>query len=1118
MFWVDRSGSIGYANQSAIETLGCINSGLVGKKIDYISTEVSLEQWKNKWWKTLQSDRRIDFFPSAWNHRSGSPLNCPSQVVLIQVSELEFAVFNLLPENVLDSRPDYADKPGHTVSSLNDLGISACVLNSKGSIVFVNQAFCQMLEMERIDLLGKPLNSILIREKQASLLFPESFEKNQYETEFCFLNNGGKSCNVRMNIVVQKDAGNKVDQFLVSFVDITEQCRIAEELEGRNASFERLASNLPGFIYTFRLTPDGKMSFPYASIGCKDIFGIEPSVVAEDASPIVATIHPDFQQKFQDSVVESAMTMNPWNFEGRLNTVDSELKWFHAASRPELKENGDIVWEGLVMDVSSRKKVEAELELAKEAAEASANAKAEFLANMSHEIRTPLNGIIGLNRLALQTELNARQRDYLEKVGSSSELLLGIINDILDFSKIESGQLQIEKIEFNVDTILDRVGHLLEQKAAEKGLELLFDSDQKIPKKLEGDPLRLEQILINLSNNAIKFTNQGEIVISIKVLNETSETCLLEFAVRDTGIGLTVEQQKRIFESFTQADSSTTRQYGGTGLGLAICRRLTELMGGEIGIESKPDEGSVFYFSLEFRHSGLPLNSDLLFSSGEPVLLIDDNQSACKILSRTLESMGFKVRSENSGDMALKHLQKALDGEISYRWIVIDYDMPDQNGLNLLKAVESSNLQDLPPVLMMISACQMESVEKTHAADSKCTWVQKPVTRLALSDAMDRTLESANSRIHGSKTDNQSLDDELKGVRVLLVEDNEINQEVASQTLASRGVIVDIAANGRLAVERLNSGQDLYDAVLMDLQMPVMDGFEATRLIRSNPQFDSLPIIAMTAHALASEKDKCLAAGMQEHVGKPIDPNHLFAILSRLTGKESTPLHSQKVVSDKMSEVTAETEDLLDLPPPDLESIDFINALKMMNNDRNLLMQLLKKFREEYCDLAKHLKTWVDSGDIKMALDRAHQVKGVAGNLRIHKVYESICRIESILRDGQGNEIDLPLEALSGDMSQFVCEFEQLQRVDNSMDQSSKLMPQESSQDQVLNNLGDLIRFLDENDLQAEDCFAGLESVLSKVYSTETNLLAEQIRDLDYGIAAETARQLHDKLSASQAV
>lgn len=1006
----------------------------------------------------------------------------------------------------------------HTTSILKDLGTSVCILDSEGSITYANRAFSLMFEIQNPEFLGKTLTHIIQPENQNLHILPDTPEQNQSEAKFIFLNKEGKSLNVRMNIVLQQNDSEKPLQYLVSFDDITEQSRIAAELETRNASFERLASNIPGFIYTFRLTPDGQTSFPYASKGCKDIFGVEPAAVAQDASPVVESIHPDFRQKFQDSVLESATTMNPWNFEGRLNTDEDELKWFHAASRPELKENGDIVWEGLVMDVSSRKKVEAELAHAKEAAEASANAKAEFLANMSHEIRTPLNGIIGLNRLALQTDLNPRQRDYLQKVGSSSELLLDIINGILDFSKIESGQLKIESIDFKLDTILDRIGHLLEQKAAEKGLELLIEADPGIPEKLEGDPLRLEQILINLSNNAIKFTDRGEVTISVIVSNETEHSCKLRFAVKDTGIGLTGEQKKRIFQSFTQADTSTTRQYGGTGLGLAICKRLTELMGGNIGIHSKPGKGSEFYFSLEFNHRYSTPATQTLCNNNEHVLLIDDNGSARKILSRALGSMGFKVDTAESGTAAVKQLKNARDNQYFYRWIVMDCDMPDQNGLQLMTTLRSFERQTLPPVLMMISVCQLEAIEKSAAADSVYAWLQKPITTSTLFDAMSETFKQADSQLRQLALTADGIHNKnLNGVRVLLVEDNEINQEVAARTLESRGVIVEIADNGRLAVEQLKLEKGRFDAVLMDLQMPEMDGFEATRLIRSTSEFDELPIIAMTAHALESEKAKCLAAGMQDHIGKPIDPHHLFTTLSRLTRQDNSRSESDKFDTKKQPEIAQAPTDLPS-PLPEMKSMDFIDALKIMNNDKKALMHILTKFRNEYSDLATQLKTWIDSGNIKAAVDRTHQVKGVAGNLRILNVYGTVRQVESILRNNQISEIQPLLNTLESDMRQFVADFGQLRLDTNSIDlHTPKHATSEIDRHPVLDILCKLIRFLDENDLQAEDCFSGLESRLSDSNFMETEKLAEQIRNLEYENAATTARQLHDKISELQA-
>ncbi len=968
--WVDQDGIVGYVNNKLCKTFGFEQKELLSEQITRLAPSLKIDRWKTEWWSILKQDRQILSFPVSWQNRSGESLKYPTGVSLVEASDLEFAQFSIWPESLYFEIQE--DKSSTSENSLlDDLGVSVCVLNRLGDITYANPAMCVMLAGSKADLIGQSFLQILALGENNLHFVWECLHEKRTETEFKFTNSEGVSFQIRMNVVV------KESQQLVSFIDITEQKRIGAELEMRNASHERLASNIPGFIYTFRLTPEGVMSFPYASQGCRDIFGVDPADVVDDATPIAETIHPDFQQQFLDSVLESARTMRPWNFEARLNTVEGEWKWFHAASRPELQINGDIVWEGLVMDISAPKKIEAELAVAKESAEASAQARAEFLANMSHEIRTPLNGIIGLTRLVVKTELDSAQRDTLTKVQTSSELLLGIINGVLDFSKIESGKLKIEQVNFQLESVLQHVGYLLEPKAAEKGLEFLIRSDSNIPHDLIGDPLRLEQILINLCNNAIKFTEHGEVILLVESVDSTEAETRLKFLVKDTGIGLTKDQQTKIFDSFTQADASTTRQYGGTGLGLTICKHLTGLMGGEISVNSELGEGSEFSFLISFS--------------------ID-------------------------GNAALQPLVKDCTGDTDFR-----------------------------------------------------------------------------------------------GLRVLIAEDNTINQEVAQRTLESEGIIVEIVADGQQAVERIMKNSDRYDMVFMDLQMPEMDGFEATRIIRSEKRFDRLPIIAMTAHAMESEKIKCEQAGMQGHVGKPIDPEHLFSTIARWTAKREKDLQQDASLESENPKLNTQCKS------PHIESlstVDINSALKMLAGNEQALIQLLQRFYFENHNLVDRLTSSISEGSYSQAADLAHQVKGVAGNLRIVRIYETISELEKLLCTGSDNDYSGLLIVIEEEVQRFKDEMRLLGFVPDTKE------PEDSAwvdwyddstaldQEKVMLALGQLIDNLDSNNLKAETCLQELLYLFNGLFGETGKTLSDQVAGLDYKDAAKTARLLHAKLSS----
>jgi len=552
-----------------------------------------------------------------------------------------------------------------------------------------------------------------------------------------------------------------------------------------------------------------------------------------------------------------------------------------AIAPPDLDKGA--VW--VIDDITEKREKEEQLRLAKKTAEHAANVKSEFLANMSHEIRTPMNAVIGLSRLCLGTELTDIQRDYIEKVYQSSRHLLGVINDILDFSKLESGKLSLESVPFDLDSVLQNLSDMISMTAHEKGIEVLFDVSADIPLRLTGDPLRFGQILVNLTANAVKFTQSGEVIVQLRRAHQSASGVTLEVSVRDTGIGMTKEQMDGLFQSFSQADSSTTRRFGGTGLGLTISRQLIRLMGGDIKVTSRPGEGSCFRFHVDFQ---LPEEREKTPYTNPPeelnqlrVLVVDDVESSREMLKEILTSFSFRVTCVASGEAAIEEL-KATPPDAPYRLILMDHFMPGMKGIETARHIKGiSGFSNVATIIMAAACCREEIAEEAVQAGLD-GYLDKPVTPSMLFDTISNLLigkgdipdpaqTAAQWRIHTPK--------ELEGARILLVEDNLINQMLAQELLRQGGMSVQVAANGREAVDMVQS--DAFDAVLMDIHMPEMDGYTATRVIRRTIPADRLPIIAITANALSGEREKCLEAGMNDHVAKPFEPQKLYETLVR---------------------------------------------------------------------------------------------------------------------------------------------------------------------------------------------------------------------------------------------
>jgi len=1116
IFWVDQKGYIGYANNQLRTLAGYTDDALINQTLDLLIPSVSTSIWTTQWWPILVKDNEISELSTALRHQNGMVVERNISASLVKVSGLSFAAFYLCPK-VNTATIINNNSATHFLRNLNEC---VGILDTSGKVYYANPALCNKLNVLSSDLVGHSLLEFITPAKLQLQNIWQAFQHDQpSEIEFECQNKVGKELVLRMNVVPQPGEKQVQNQLLVSFVDITEQHHIAKELEESNASFERLAANIPGFIYKFKMTANGEFSFPYASIGCQEIFGVPPADVANDATPILNTIHADDVELFQDSVLKSASQLTPWNLEARLSTIKNEWKWFHAASRPLLQDNGDIIWEGLVMDVTDRKQAEAELAKSKENAEASAISKADFLANMSHEIRTPLNAVIGLTRLVLETDLSSVQHEYINKVLSSSEVLLGIVNNVLDFSKIESGKLQIEQIEFTLTSVLENVGNVIEAQAAEKGLELLVDNYSEDYEHFIGDPLRLQQVLINFCNNAIKFTEHGEVLISVQVIEDEIESVKLKFIVEDTGIGLTENQQQKIFESFTQADNSTTRKYGGTGLGLTICKQIAELMGGEVGVESELGKGSRFFFTSVLTKVSRSSDKKMQISAEikkQQLLYISDNNKARNLYTQMLNSIGLQLISADSGTAAIEILKNDLSNPFDL--IIVDGDMSEMDGIEIVRKIKAIQGYAEVPIIMIISTFAIDRIKTLLDENRVVSLLNKPLIKSRLIAAIEDIFIKKETPVIQTKIDLAKMNDHqatLAGSRVLLAEDNAINQEIAQKILESKGIEVLVVNNGREAVELLlaNVKGLTIDAVLMDLQMPEMDGFEATQLIRSNPDFDALPIIAMTAHVFATEKDKCLATGMQAHVSKPIQPAQLFdTLVDHIKTKKKQGRNDNSMIKSS-NEVVADKSSVLS----ELSTVDIQSAKKMLNEDETLLNKLLHQFAHEQVGTVTKLKQKINHHQHSRAAELTHLIKGVAGNLHIRDVFDSAVHLENALNKKSPQNIHDLLNQFEYNFNQFTNEIEHLnenQKV-NAADKCHLKNEDIVVLGQELEMLDKLIGHLDNNNFKAQSCLEELTPFLSKFYKQELRQFSDLIMDLNFSAAADVARKLKKKLSES---
>jgi two-component system sensor histidine kinase/response regulator len=995
---IDSQGSYVYVNHRLGSLLGCDPAELLERKsIDFWSRTDD----RNRYLAKLDSDGSVSDYQAELRRADGQALTVLISADRIESPEGQQAItwfYDVTERNLAQKALEDQRAAMQAILDNSPVGTAFSV---QGRFGYVNPAYARMFGAREGD---SATDIYATPEDRAAVL--------------AAMKRDGKVVNREMTM---RGAGSQLREYLATFlpmthdgkegvmgwlVDISERKQAELELQRNKQFMEAVLENFDAAIYV----KDTQGRYTYVNSDWERITGHKRENVLGRST--IELNHMGRGREYHDADMKVLA-------KGELvvteDLADSErgVRYFQATKVP-MREDGKITALcSVAFDVT-------ELRRAKELAEGATKMKSDFLANMSHEIRTPMNAIIGMSHLALKTGLNTRQRDYIQKIQQSGQHLLGIINDILDFSKIEAGKLTVEHTDFELHKVLDNVANLIHDKTNAKGLELVFNIAPEVPEDLKGDPLRLGQILINYANNAVKFTEKGEVGINVNLLQDQGTDVLLRFEVRDTGIGLTKEQMGRLFQSFQQADTSTTRKYGGTGLGLAISKNLAELMGGKVGVESELGVGSTFWFTARLG-KGMPKPRNLLPNPdmrGRRILVADDNENARLVLSDLLTAMTMAVEAVDSGQAAIEAVRDGAAKGRPFEMVLLDWRMPGMDGLTVARTLRGLGLTPEPHLLLVTAHGREEVLKEAQGAGIEDVLI-KPVNASVLFDTIIRALGGnldegpATTAARGSSLEH-SLGS-IAGARILLVEDNDINQQVASELLADAGFSVEIAEDGQVALDKVLAPGAAWDIVLMDMQMPVMDGVTSATEIRKTVDALRLPIVAMTANAMQQDRDRCTAAGMQDFVTKPIDPDELWrALLKWIKPRQGPRAAAQPAPTGPAAGAKAGAAAAHGVPQG-IAGLDSATGLKRVMGKPASYVGMLRKFVAGQAGTGESITAALQADDWASAERLAHTTKGVAGNIGAVQIQELAGALEQALKEKKPRvEADALLLALNG--------------------------------------------------------------------------------------------------------